>query len=274
MKNWKIACSSAPEAPETAPILLKGSIEDNLRQAARIGYQAIEVHLRETSKLDLPAIQAIMDEHQVRVCMLVTGRLNTEGKVNLIDDDPAITRAALIGMKQYIDLAQSLGADIIVGWVKGNIPVKGDRALYLDRLANHLRELAAYAKARQVRINIEVINRYEVNLFKTCQELVEFLDANQLDNCFVHLDTFHMNIEENDPVAAIRLAGDRLGYFHLADNTRRYPGIGQIDFSKQLRALQEINYQGYLSIECLPDPSGEEAAARGLAFIQRTIAAL
>lgn len=274
MNHWNMACSSAPDAPTTAPILLKGSIEDNLRQAAKLGFQAIEVHMRETTQLDLPAIQTIMDEYHVKISALVTGRLNTEGKVNLIDDNPEITQAARVGMKQYVDLAQSLGADLVIGWVKGNIPASGDRSIYLDRLADHLRELAIYAKTRRVRLNIEVINRYEVNLFTTCRELVEFLDAYQLDNCFVHLDTFHMNIEENDSIAAIRLAGERLGYFHVADNTRRYPGVGQIDFAKQLKALQEINYQGYLSIECLPDPSGVEAAARGLAFIQKTLAAL
>jgi sugar phosphate isomerase/epimerase len=266
--NWKFACSTAKEAPDTAPILLKGDIGQNLVKAAELGYQAIEVHMRETTQLDIPMIRKTMEKTGVRICNIVTGRLNTEGRVNLIDDVPYIESAAMSGMKQYIDLASALDADIIIGWVKGNIPAGGSRSKYMERLANNLKELNNYARNRRVKINLEVINRYEVNIFTTCAEVVEFLDTYQLNNCFIHLDTFHMNIDEADPVEAIRLAGKRLGYFHLADNTRKYLGSGQLDFGKILTALAEINYQGYLSVECLPYPSGEEAAARSISFLK------
>ncbi len=268
MDNWKFACSTAKEAPDTAPILLKGDIGQNLVKAAELGYQAIEVHMRETTQLDIPMIRKTMEKTGVRICNIVTGRLNTEGRVNLIDDVPYIESAAMSGMKQYIDLASALDADIIIGWVKGNIPAGGSRSKYMERLANNLKELNNYARNRRVKINLEVINRYEVNIFTTCAEVVEFLDTYQLNNCFIHLDTFHMNIDEADPVEAIRLAGKRLGYFHLADNTRKYLGSGQLDFGKILTALAEINYQGYLSVECLPYPSGEEAAARSISFLK------
>jgi len=240
----------------------------NLVKAAELGYQAIEVHMRETTQLDIPMIRKTMEKTGVRICNIVTGRLNTEGRVNLIDDVPYIESAAMSGMKQYIDLASALDADIIIGWVKGNIPAGGSRSKYMERLANNLKELNNYARNRRVKINLEVINRYEVNIFTTCAEVVEFLDTYQLNNCFIHLDTFHMNIDEADPVEAIRLAGKRLGYFHLADNTRKYLGSGQLDFGKILTALAEINYQGYLSVECLPYPSGEEAAARSISFLK------
>jgi len=271
VNNWNFACSTAKEAPDTAPILLKGDICQNLVKASELGYQAIEVHMRETIALDIPTIRKTMDKTGVRICNIVTGRLNTEGKVNLIDDVPYIEEAAMNGMKKYIDLASALDADIIIGWVKGNIPPGGSRSKYLDRLAANLKELNNYAKNRRVKINLEVINRYEVNIFTTCAEVGEFLDAHQLNNCYIHLDTFHMNIDESDPVEAIRLAGKRLGYFHLADNNRKYPGNGQLDFDKILSALEEINYQGYLSVECLPYPTGEEAAARSIAFLKAHI---
>lgn len=274
MNNWRFACSTAKEAPDTAPILLKGDICQNLVKAAELGYQAIEVHMRETTPLDLPLIRKTMEKTGVRICNIVTGRLNTEGKVNLIDDVPYIEAAAMNGMKQYIDLASALDADIIIGWVKGNVPPGGSRHKYMERLAYNLKELNQYARNRRVKINLEVINRYEVNIFTTCAELVEFLDTHQLNNCFIHLDTFHMNIDESDPVEAIHLAGERLGYFHLADNTRQYLGSGQLDFGKILAALADINYQGYLSVECLPRPTGEEAAARSIAFLNSLLPSL
>lgn len=268
MKQWKFAVSSADEAPAAAPILLQGSVEDNLRKAADLGYDAIEVHTREDVELDYEAIRAAYQRTGARVSMVVTGRLNTEGMCSLVADEPYIVSATMDGMRQYIDMAQKLEADIVIGWVKGNVPQGGKREKYLDRLAKNLRILAAYGTERNVRLNLEVINRYEVNIFTTARETVDFLDNYHLDNCYVHLDAFHMGIDECDPVEAIRLCRGKLGCFHLADNSRRYPGSGQFDFSRILDALKEIGYDGYLSVECLPWPTGEEAAQKAIMFLR------
>ena len=199
--------------------------------------------------------------------MVITGRLNTEGMCSLIADEPYIVSATMDGMRQYIDMAHALEADIVIGWVKGNVPKGGKREKYLDRLAKNLRILAAYAKESNVKLNIEVINRYEVNIFTTAEETMSFLEKYQLDNCYAHLDTFHMGIDECDPVKAIRRCKGKLGYFHLADNSREYPGSGQFDFERIFYALDEIGYDGYLSVECLPRPTGEEAAQKAIDYL-------
>ena len=268
MKQWKFAVSSADEAPATAPILLQGTVEENLQTASNLGCDAIEVHTREDVELDYEAIRAAYQRTGARVSMVITGRLNTEGMCSLVADEPYIVSATMDGMRQYIDMAQKLEADIVIGWVKGNVPKGGKREKYLDRLAKNLRVLASYGAERNVKLNLEVINRYEVNIFTTARETMDFLEKYQLDNCYVHLDTFHMGIDECDPVEAIRLCRGKLGYFHLADNSRRYPGSGQFDFSCMLNALEEIGYDGYLSVECLPWPTGEEAAQRALMFLK------
>lgn len=268
MKRWRLAVSSADDAPATAPILLHGDICSNLRAAASLGYDAIEVHTREDAVLDYPAIEQTAHECGAKVCMVITGRLNTEGRCSLIDDAPYIVKAAMDGMKQYIDMAQKLHADIVIGWVKGNIPPGGKRGKYLDRLAKNLRELARYGIERNVKLNLEVINRYEVNLFTTAAETMEFLEQYQIANCYVHLDTFHMGIGECDPSAAIRRCEGKLGYVHLADNSRGYPGSGQFDFQKILGLLQEMGYDGYLSVECLPEPDGRIAAERASIYLK------
>lgn len=273
MKNWKLAVSSADAAPESAPILMIGDVAENLRKAGKIGYDAIEVHTRETVELDYEGIAAAAKESGCKVAMVITGRLNTEGKVDLMSDIPYVTAAAVEGMKQYIDMAEKIGAEgIVIGWVKGNVPAGGNRAKYMDRLAKNLKILNDYGKTKGIKLNIEVINRYEVNVFTTAEELMEFLQAHEeLDNCWAHLDTFHMNIDECDPVEAIRRCKGRLGYFHLADNSRRYPGSGQLDFKRILQALEEIGYDGYLSVECLPFPSHLRAAEAAFCFLQEIL---
>ena len=272
MKKWQFALSSADEAAISAPILLRGDICDNLIQAAQLGYHALEVHTRETVFWDYPAIEKVMMEYNMKISAIVTGRLNTEGQVNLIDDVPYITHSAIMGMKQYIEMAERFKTDIVVGWVKGKIPACGNEKRYLDRLAYNLQILNDYAGERGVRLFLEVINRYETNIFNTAAETLEFVESNNLDNCFVHLDTFHMGIDEADPVAAIKLCGKKLGYMHLADNTREYPGSGQFNFCNIIQALEQIEYNGYLSVECLPKPDGLTAARYAIKNLMECIA--
>ena len=274
MRNWKYAISSADEAPSTAPILLQGSVEHNLQMAAQYGYDAIEIHTREDVEMDYQTINAASTCFGTRVACVVTGRLNTEGKCSLMADEPYIVAATMDGMRQYIDMAQKLGADLVIGWVKGNIPQGGKREKYMSRLAKNLQVLNDYAKERDVKLNIEVINRYEVNVFTTADEIMTFLETYPLDNCYAHLDTFHMGVDECDPVRAIYRCGKRLGYFHLADNSRRYPGSGQFDFKKILKALDEIDYKGYLSVECFPYPNPDLAATRAITHLKSEVKAI
>lgn len=269
MHPFKYSLSTADAAPTTAPILLTGDVAHNLKRAADMGYQAIEMHTRNDVELDVPEILSICAERKISISAIVTGRLNTEGKCSLISDIPYVAAAAEVGMLQYIDMAASLHTDLILGWIKGQIPPSGSRRTYMDRLALSLRRLSVRAEERGVRLHIEVINRYEANYLLTAREMVEFLDAYQLKNCFVHLDTFHMAIEESDPIEAIMCCRERLGYIHVADNTRHYPGSGTLDFMNILRTLKSINYTGFVSVECLPIPTGEIAAAQAIAYLTR-----
>lgn len=266
--DWKFAVSSADAAPQSAPILLQGSICENLVKAANLGYHAIEVHTRENVELDYKEIEKTSKECGAKVCMIITGRLNTEGQGNLIDDRRYVVDSTMDGMRQYIDMAQKLGADIVIGWVKGNIPAGVDRGKYLKRLAGNLRILSKYGKERGVKLNLEVINHYEVNIFTTAQETLSFIEDYNLDNCYVHLDSFHMGLEECNPLDAIRLCKDKIGYVHVADSTRRYPGSGQFDFPKILHTLEEVGYQGYVSVECFPYPDGQTAAKNAIEFLK------
>jgi sugar phosphate isomerase/epimerase len=264
MKDWKYVLSSAIIAPKTAPILLQGSLEECLKNASRLGYNGVEYHSRENADIHYAEVADAMEKYNVKVSAIITGRLFTEGGYSLLNDDLENSKTAMNGMLMYADMCSKLKCDMVLGWAKGNVPAGADRNVYLDRLGGQLREIETYAEQKGVKIFIEVINRYETNLFNTAKELVDFLDKQKLTNCFVHLDTFHMNIEESDMCEAIRLSADRLGYFHLADNTRWYPGHGMLDFKKIISTLEDVNYNGYLSVECLPNPDGETAASLAL----------
>ncbi len=269
MKKWKYAVSSAETAPDTATILLVGDAEENFENAARLGYDAVEIHTREDIGPDMiERIRRAAERNRMDISAILSGRLYSEGKCDLISDAPYITEACMRGMERYIDLAAGLGADVVIGLARGRIPAGKPRERYVSRLAGNLKALDEYAGERSVRILVEAINRYETSLLNTAEELMTFLEEYDLPNCYAQLDTFQMVTEETDPAAAVKRCGERLAYMHLADNTRLYPGSGQFDFRKLLEAMEETGYDGYLAVECLPFPGRLEAAARGLRYMK------
>jgi len=270
MNEWRFAISSADDAPVNAPILLKGHVYDNLEMAAALGYDAIEVHMRETELIDYARVTRISKNLGIKVAMLITGRLNTQGHVSLLDDDAKKAEQARQGLKRYIDIAAELDAGIVIGWVKGKVPEGGNREHYTKRLAEQLHALCAYGQSHNVPVNVEVINRYETNIFNTACETMDFINKYSIGNCYIHLDTFHMNIEEADIAKAIAECSQKLGYIHFADSNRRYPGSGHIDFSSVIGALSSINYKGYISLECLPYPDSKTAAIKALEIFKKS----
>lgn len=268
MRKWKYGVSAAPDAPKTAPILLKGDICHCLREAAAIGFDAIEYHTRENAEFDIAEIKRTMQETGCRISMLVTGRLYTEGHYSLTSEDPENEKTALEGLLRYIDMAAALECGIVIGWAKGNIRESSSRESYFKKLTKNLKILDQSAFEKNVPIVIEVINHYEVDVFMTAEETSAYIQEQGFKSCFVHLDTFHMSLEELNFVKAIQTAGPRLGYVHLADTTRWYPGSGYMDYKPIMRTLEQAGYSGYLTIECFPHENAKETAEKGLRYLK------
>jgi len=268
MGKWKYGVSCAETSPMTAPLPLAGDLYDCMEKAASYGYNGVEFHTRENYKLDFRKIEKIRETSGTKICCVVSGRLYTQGGHGLLDEDPESEKTAIAGMRQYIDMAAGIGSDVVIGWAKGTVPPEGDRAAYLSRLARNLKELDAYAGIRGPRLLLEVINHYETNIFNTAAETLAFIEGYRLDHCYIHLDTYHMGIEEFDSCDAIRRCGKKLGYLHVADNSRRYPGSGQFDFKRIFKALDEIGYDGWVTVECLPDPDRDTAAQKAISYLK------
>jgi sugar phosphate isomerase/epimerase len=265
--RFKLAVTIAEDSPGNAPLLLTGRLIDSIKKAAEIGYDGVELHTREDAALDFSGIREALDETKLRISAIATGRLNTQAGLNLSDESDLVVKGAIDGLRKYIALAARFDTDLIVGWLVGNIPCGCSSAVYHRRLADSLEVVSREAADSGVKIFIEVINRYESNFFNTATSLSEFLSDNKLSNCFIHLDTFHMGIEEIDPLGSIGKAGNMLGYVHVADNTRLRPGAGTVNFPLYFNKLAEIGYDGWLSVECLPRPDGEIAAKEAFDYL-------
>lgn len=267
--NQRIAITATPSAAPDAPLLLRGDPVRAVERAAALGYDAVEFHVADAELFPVEQIVKACQTLHIVVSAIVTGKIFTQKHLCITSKDCEIRDAAMRELFAYIDLASRLRVSdgVVIGWVKGKRP-EYDIANFESLLASQLKRLCDYAKLRGQKILLEVINRYETNLFNTAAELLSFLERFPLDNAYVHLDTFHMNIEEADMAAAIRLCGKRLGYFHVADSNRQYPGAGHIDFTDICDALTDVGYHGTLSVECISEPDAETAAARAIATLR------
>ena len=129
-----------------------------------------------------------------------------------------------------------------------------------------------HAKAtHRVPLLYEPLNRYETNLFNRLGDTAEFLGTLKTRNIRILADLFHMNIEEADLAASLRVAGPLIGHVHFADSNRRAIGFGHTAVPPVVAALRDIGYAGYLSAEILPLPDSAAAARQTISSYRRAV---
>ena len=112
-----------------------------------------------------------------------------------------------------------------------------------NRSVDSMQQVMKVAEKEGVTVCCEAVNRFESPLINTAAEAIRYADMVNSPNIGIHLDTYHMNIEENNIGDAIRLVGKRLRHFHTGDNNRNVPGRGHIDFDEIFKALKDIDYR-------------------------------
>jgi len=247
-------------------VAYKGEFERNLARIASLGYHGVELAIRDPRLVDVAELTYLLRRYDLAVPALGTGQAYGEEGLSFTHPSAEIRAKAVERIKAHIDLAQELGALVIIGLIRGEGGGEQARSLLVEAL----RECCAYAQPRGVRLVLEPINRYETRLLNTIEEAIGVLDEVGSDALGILLDTFHANIEEPRVEDSIRLAGDRLFHVHIADSNRRYPGAGHFDFLGLLETLESIGYGGFLSAEILPWPDPDRAAEETIAFFRKT----
>ena len=268
--KFRFAVTAAPWALKGAPVLLCGQVRTQIEQAKSLGYDAVELHLLTPDDADPSEMRKLKEEYGIDVAAVATGLSKLVDNLSFIDDDPAVRMQAVDRIKRFVDWSAELNCGIVIGSLRSTLP-DGNRAQCVDRITACMNDILDYAQPAKVPIFLEIINRYESNFLNTAKEAMEYFRNFSSDWLFIHLDTFHMNIEEASMEEAITLCGTKLGHLHFADNTRHACGEGTIDFRNVMGALKRISYNGYVSVECLPIPDGITAARASIAHIKDSI---
>jgi sugar phosphate isomerase/epimerase len=140
----------------------------------------------------------------------------------------------------------------------------GDREVLLSGLA----ELGEHAASEGVELYLEPLNRYEDHMVNRLADAAGLIEETGLDSLRIAADTYHMNIEEDDPAEALRQVGRYVGHVHVSESNRHQPGTGHVDWAGVLAALSDIGYRGYLTLECRPRGDPADAVAAVPAFLR------
>ncbi|MGI9642819.1 MAG: sugar phosphate isomerase/epimerase family protein [Acidimicrobiia bacterium] len=221
-------------------------IEVTIARLAKFGYSSIEIS-GEPEIYDSSHVKGLLDDAGLKCWGAVTLML---GERNLVAKDEARRADSVQYVKDCITMVKELdGYEItIVPGTVGKIVPDASPEEEWQWGVEGMTEIMEHARKEGVKPAIEPLNRFETYFINRAEQALALAEAVG-DDCGVCLDAFHINIEEADWRDAIRLVGDRLTDFHVADNNRMPPGMGSYDWAEVVSVLREVGYDGALTME-------------------------
>ena len=224
------------------------SIETCLSQVSKIGYDVMELPLLNPDALDTNFVSKAYEKFNIEP----TVSLGLSFKTDIASEDQDRVNAGqellLKALQKTIDVGSSNLCGVIHSALQKNDAPKTKKGY--ENSLSVIRDLAEKANQNNVTLSLEVVNRYETNIMNTAEDALNYLNDLNMPNVKIHMDTYHMNIEEDNFIDPIKSIGkNKLGMFHIGENHRGYLGSGHINFKEAFTGLKEIEYSGIVTFE-------------------------
>lgn len=226
------------------------TLQQTLDRISRMGYHYLEIQ-GSPEAYDAKKVKKLLDDSGIKCWGSVTLMLEQR---NLLAKDSQQRKNSIQYVKEVIDLVHALEGKMVsvVPSTVGKIIPEDRPEEDWKRAVESMQEVYAHAESAGIKIGIEPINRFETYFINRGDQALALAEATG-PNCGVCLDTFHMNIEEEDMFAAIDRAKGKLIGFHVADNNRMAPGMGKLNWKEIVEKVKTIGYDDVLSVEfCSP----------------------
>ncbi len=245
-------------------LLWSGDLTDDLvpvlEQLKAMGYDGVEVPMFDTDVAKYAQWGKRLDELGLaRTAVTVRGPED-----NPISPDAKVRAAGVAANKQTLDCCQAAGIDLLCGpyhSALGEFTGQGPTPDEWKWGVDSMRQTAEHAQAAGVMLGVEYLNRFECYLLNSAADTVRFVEEVDHPHCRMMYDTFHANIEEKDPAAAIATCAPYTVHVHISENDRSTPGQGNVPWEATFAALKQTGYDGWLVIEAFGLALPELAAA-------------
>jgi D-psicose/D-tagatose/L-ribulose 3-epimerase len=239
---------------DTSPTSVSLAIE----KTVAAGFDLLEISLHDSLNLDADRARGELESAGLAVAC--SRGLAFDADVSS-DDPQTVARGAEL-LHESLRITHELGGSHLTGALYSALGKYGRPLSDAGRrnVVAVLRDLAKEAETLAMTLGLEICNRYETNVVNTARDALRLADDIGEQNVTIHLDTYHMNIEEDDLVRPVYEVGDRLGYVHIGENHRGYLGSGHLDFTGFFHALADIGYAGPVTFESF----SSAVVARGL----------
>ncbi|MFB4350621.1 sugar phosphate isomerase/epimerase family protein [Microbacterium sp. CR_7] len=219
----------------------------SVEKTKQAGFDLIEFPLMDPFAFDVDAAKSALAEHE----LAVSASLGLSEATDITSADPAVVKAGEELLLRAVDVVADLGGENFCGVVYSAmkkymepVTVEG-----LESSRRTIARVADHAAERGIAVSLEVVNRYETNVLNTARQALGYLAEVDRPNLGIHLDTYHMNIEESDMFAPVLDAAPALRYVHIGESHRGYLGTGTVDFDTFFKALGRIGYDGPIVFE-------------------------
>ncbi len=258
------------------------------KQFKRWGFETVELPIEDPSHIDPVSVKRELDKAGL-ACGSVCACMGPDRDLRGTAKQQKVGQKYL---KTLIDYAVALGAPSVIGPVysetgRADAVPKPEYKKQWKTVVKNLKAVCAYAEKKGIQICLEPLNRFETDFINTCDQALKMVKDVGSPALKVHLDTFHMNIEEKNQAAAIRKAGKHLAHVHACGCDRGTPGNDHIDWKGIAKALRAVGFRGDVVIEGFAthvkmiaraasvwrqfEPTNEEIATKGLKFLRRTL---
>ncbi|MFF9045123.1 sugar phosphate isomerase/epimerase family protein [Streptomyces parvulus] len=259
---WPLAYTvSGDDCLAPMPLGHSAPLAEAARQLAELGYDGVEVQVREVGAQDAEALAGTVEAVGLNVLGVGTGPVAAQDRLTLTDPSPDVRRHALFRLLGAARLAGALGVPVTLGQTRGTfLPGLADmQRLWAERAVARLAEEAA---TRGSRLLLEPQSRANTSLWHTPAEALAFVDSLGAPAGLV-LDTHHLDAEGVDVVRAVTEHAAVTGCLQLAaPATRRPLTIGDPRLPALFAALREGGFTGWLTLEHTQDGDSPKAAAR------------
>ena len=226
--------------------------EQVAKKVADVGFDVIEVgadHLYHMSDVELRQLKDVMNGYG----LMVTTNSGPAKQYDFASADATTRERGQQYFRSILEKMDTIGSKSLVGAIYSFWPsdfVETNKAMAWERSIPELKKLGAIAEDLDIECALEVLNRNETYILTSCKEAIEYCNQIGSKNINILLDTYHMNIEEDNMIEAIHTADQMLGHFHVGENNRKLPGMNNsLPWNEIGKALRDIHYKKAVVME-------------------------